>query len=212
MFVFVLCFIVGVFSATFKVEKYYSQDVTCSNYYTSWFVTPVTSCVAVSTCENLNNNAGRIVECVGSLPTFPDGWVTFSAYQTIDCTGNVAIMAAPLATCTGYWIGSPVQVNCAGSQCRVINCGAAQASCAGCPYQDTNGTNVCIRGNPTSGYTMLSYSIAPPPFTTARTTTSTRANNVTTAPANVNTTRPGCGCMWMASIPLLVTLIVILST
>lgn len=208
MLLFVLLF-VSCFGATFKVEKYYSQDTTCSNYYTSWFVSQVTSCTAAPGCENLNNNAGRIVECATSIPTFPDGWVTFSAYQTADCTGNVGIMAAPLATCTGYWIGSAVQINCVGSQCRVFNCGLAQQTCLGCPYQDTNGINTCITGNPTTGYTMLSYKIAPPAFTTTRTTT---ASGATTAPANnTNTTRPASGSAVSVSVAMsLVVLVAVL--
>ena len=181
----------------FRVEKYYSQDLTCANYFTSWFVAEVATCTAAPTCENLNNNVGRTVTCSATVPTFPPGWVTFSSYQTIDCTGNVNIMSAPLAVCTGVWIGSPLKLNCVGSDCLLVNCDSGIFSCSGCPSQQTSGINTCIRGNPTSAYTMLSFSITPPAFTTMATTTTTIAGS-TTAPIVINgttaapTTKPAC--------------------
>jgi hypothetical protein len=172
-------------STTYKIEKYYSEDVSCSNYFTSWYVTQVASCSAVL-CENLNNNAGRVTDCSASAPVYPDGWVTFSAYQTIDCSDIPSVSSAPLATCTGFWVGSSVQVNCVGTACRVINCGLASNQCGGCPSQDTNGTNVCIQGNPTQGYTMLGFKIVPPPFTTTRSPT-VASPPTTAAPTGVPT-------------------------
>lgn len=186
-------------SATYKTEKYYSLDTTCSNYFTSWLVIEVATCTPTVTCENLNNNAGRITTCSTLLPTFPDGWVKFYAYQTLDCSGPVAITGAPLATCTGYWVGSAVKVNCVGSACRVWNCAMALSSCDGCPSQDTNGIDVCITGNPTSGYPMLAFKISPPPFTTTATTLSS-----TTAPVNnTNTTIPAQASTMFVSFGLL---------
>jgi hypothetical protein len=194
-------------NAVFKTDKYYSQDVTCSNYFTSWFVSQVTTCTPVATCENLNGVVGRITTCTATAPTFPDGWVTFTSYQTLDCSDAGVIMSAPLATCTGYWVGSPVSLNCVGSACRLTNCAQALQSCAGCPSQDTNGINTCVQGNPTSGYTMLAFNIAPPPFTTARptttgatTTTAVVINGTTATP----TTNPACGTLLSISMLVIV--------
>lgn len=197
-------------AGTFKIEKFYSQDTTCSNYFTSWLVSEVSSCTPVATCENLNDMTGRITTCVTSLPTFPDGWVTFSSYQSINCGGSVTILSTPLATCTGIWVASAVSINCVGSNCRIFECSSSSTNCGGCPYKDTNVTDACVRGNPTDTFTMFSYIISPPAFTTSRTSTTTGltsspANNTTTT---TNTTKPACGSIVKTNV-LLATIVLI---
>jgi hypothetical protein len=195
--------------ATFKIDKFYSQDTTCSNYFTSWLVSEVVSCTPAATCTNLNGMTGRITTCASSVPTFPDGWVTFSSYQTLNCGGSVTILSAPLATCSGIWVGSAVSINCVGSNCRVFECSSSSTTCGGCPYKDTNVTNACVNGNPTDTFSMLSYRISPPAFTTARSTTTTGLTTISQSSTNgASTTRPGGACITNANLAFMVVVVV----
>lgn len=178
-------FIVSTFSTTYQIDKYYSQDLSCSKQETSWAITEVASCTPTTSCQNLNGLTGHQTTCQTVAPTVPTGWATFVAYQDLNCALVPTIMSVPADGCTGYWIGATVALLCSSQVGTVVDCQQNSQTCGGCSFKSANKNGTCTRGNPTLSYTMSSYKFNCPSVTT-------RATTITATSSSTQTTRPSC--------------------
>lgn len=212
MFLILLSLLVVSFSQTYQIEKFYSQDLTCSFQETSWLITQVTTCTPSTSCQNLNGNAGKQVTCQSTLPSLPTGWASLQSFQSsTNCGGIGMTFAAPADTCSGYWSGATVRLLCAPIQGSIVDCQASSATCGGCPSQQATKGGTCVQGNPTLSFTMSSYIFTCPSVTTTATTrastTGTSSTSVTTTPGG-NKTNAACGLI--ASFAIIVVVLYVL--
>jgi len=138
--IFLAILLIGIFdcgrgATMLQVEKFYSQDTACNGAETSWLITSTTSCVPVTTCENLNGMTGRKIDCVTATLTnndlraiLPQGWSLVKSYaSSSSCSGSppTIIVAAPSDTCSGIYTGPTFQLSCASNSMAI--CSASQA-------------------------------------------------------------------------------------
>lgn len=181
-----LIFFIATTQGVFQITKFYSQDITCSNTETLWYVTQVSSCTA-RTCSNLNGQVGQVVSCVSSV-VYPVGWTSIEIWQSsTSCSGNsTAFAAMPANGCSGIWTGSTFNLGCGTNPNigSIADCGISTASCNGCSYKQAARNGTCGSGNPTTTLPVSSYKWTCPSVTTASSSTSTATGTSTTRPAS----------------------------
>jgi hypothetical protein len=178
--------------AVTQLTKFYSQDTTCSNQETLWYVTQVTTCTPSSSCTNLNGMVGQMILCPPSI-TFPTGWSSIEIWQSsTTCSGaSTAFAAMPANGCSGIWTSSTFSLIC-GTNSSILtgaiqDCSASMSTCGGCSVKQATKGGTCVSGNPTTSLPISSYKWTCPSVATTTTTTST-SSGTTTSPSTSSTT------------------------
>tara|TARA_R110001632_G_scaffold112178_4_gene223182 strand:- start:5758 stop:6432 length:675 start_codon:yes stop_codon:yes gene_type:complete len=194
----ILLLILSIISSSFgaiRVEKIYSEDLTCSGTQTSWIITYPATCTPRATCSNSNNVLGSIVECPASFSSsdLPYGWSMLQLWNTTSsCAGNpYAIGAAPSNTCSGASIGPSFSLRCWSSIPVIKDCPQVNPGCNGCATQMVPAPNPnagCVAGNILFYQTVTSYNWFCPPRTTTVSTTSGSTLMTTTPATTLSTT------------------------
>lgn len=144
-------------AATYQVDRFYSDDLTCTGSETALFITQPSSCTPDSSCTNVNGFFGRKRTCETVPPTYPTGWTAIEIWQSSSsCQGiSDGVLVVPDGTCSGRWQFSTILATC--STGIVQDCGATNSTCNGCSSMSATNTGVCTAGNPTNSISMQSY-------------------------------------------------------
>ena len=191
--------------SVFQITKFYSEDTTCSNTETLWFVTQVTTCAA-SGCSNLNGQVGQVVLCTGTV-VYPVGWTYIEIWTSSTTCGGVsnAFAAMPANGCSGIWTQSTFSLRCASDPNIgvIADCGISTPSCNGCSFKQAARNGTCGSGNPTTSLPVSSYK-----WTCPNVTTSSSSLATTGSTAGVTTTRPGvCSMLEVSFVMIAIWLI-----
>lgn len=137
-------------------QIFWSGNPTCNAPPTLNLYTTAGTCTP-ALCSSMGGLAGTQTNCPTSFPGAGRG-ASIQVWSTsTTCSGQPdSILVLQNDTCSGYWSGATVQLNCAGSG-SITDCGAAKASCVGCPSKPATKTGVCVAGNPTTSFTIASY-------------------------------------------------------
>jgi hypothetical protein len=177
-----------------QLTKFYSQDTTCSNQETLWYVAQPATCTPSSSCTYLNGMVGQVISCPSSI-TFPIGWSSIEIWQSsTTCAGlSTAYAAMPSNGCSGIWTSSTFSLICGTNQSvltgAIQDCSASMPTCGGCASKQATKGGTCVGGNPTTNFPISSYKWTCPSATaTSTTTTSTTSGTTTTSPSTPSTT------------------------
>ena len=146
-------------------QEFYSQDLTCSSGQPSVRFVPNRACsteAVIGTCINTFNLSGSITTCPETV-VLPPHWASLQAWATNAACAGLAdyTISMPPNTCSGYWGGPTMQLDCATHSIR--ECLDEAATCHNCPSRAANAHGICVAGNPTLNLPMASYIFTCPP-------------------------------------------------
>jgi hypothetical protein len=150
-------------------QEFYSQDLTCSGAQPSVRFVPNRACsteavagITLGVCVNAFNLSGSITTCPETV-VLPPHWASLQGWAgNALCAGLPDYtIAMPANTCSGYWDGPTMELDCAVHAVR--ECAEDEATCQGCPSRAANARGTCAAGNPTLNLPMASYIFTCPP-------------------------------------------------
>lgn len=154
-------------------QEFYSGDLTCTGQPTVKYV-PNRACGSDSNgpegeCVNFLglNITGAITSCPETV-VMPRNWATLQGWSLSEtCAGFPDYtIAIPPNTCSGYWDGPTMQLDCANSAIKECLDEAPLNGCENCPSKPANASGLCVVGNPTSNFPMIAYIFTCPCFET----------------------------------------------
>jgi hypothetical protein len=156
---FFLPFFTLLVSSDAVLRTYYSNDVSCSGKPTVKLASNG-DCASFGEpyCTNFINITGVITTCPGAVIFDPD-WASIQVWaSSTTCQGIPDyIIAMPANTCSGYWQGPTMSLDCASSSVRDCQ-GYIVPTCDECPSHRVDNSGRCTIGNPTSMDTFSSSS------------------------------------------------------
>lgn len=141
------------------LQGFYSGDLECKGNPTIYLESKG-NCLPTP-CLNFVNITGAIKSCP-KVAIHPPGWVTMRIWaSSTSCGGSPDhSISIPPDTCSGYWAGPTIQIDCSTSSLR--DCFQNVPTCEECPLSTIDTTGSCIEGNPTISFTIASYEITCP--------------------------------------------------
>ncbi len=151
-----LCVYFSVCSAIY--QEFYSQDTTCSGHPTVKYTSNLGCEFAGqdSVCINFINYTGFITTCPESV-VLPPKWASIQVWaSSTTCSGLPDFtISTPPNTCSGYWLGPTIELDCHKS--LIKECEEDSATCEECPSTRVDARGICTVGSPIQYFSMASY-------------------------------------------------------
>lgn len=144
-------------------QEFYSQDLNCSGRPTVKYASNL-ACGEEGFepgCTNFLGLIGYTTTCP-EIVVLPPNWASIQVWAgTTTCSGQPDFaIALPPNTCSGYWLGPTIQVDCLTSSIR--QCLDSAPDCSQCPSSPADTRGLCTSGNLITNFSSASYILTCP--------------------------------------------------